>query len=90
MTIELKYEDRFYNIKYDGLQFTPYLLREKADGGFTEIVLGYFQNLGPALRKIIKEDMGRSEDTVDLEGFIIRYEQATKDILGAKLEDLDI
>lgn len=86
MTITFEHKGKAWEIEYDGTSFIPRHIyqSENKDGEMTDRSrdLGYFTNLGSAIKKIVGNAMGESEETIPLAAFVERYESAVKELVG--------
>lgn len=84
MTITFEFRDKSWEIEYDGTSFIPKHKREgknkKGETIQAEDTLGYFTNLGQAIKKIVGETLGSSQETIPLAVFVDRYESAVKEL----------
>lgn len=80
MRIELEYNKKKFVIENDGLQFIAKECRVPDKGEPYEFVLGYFRDFGNAINKIVKLEIGASEDVVSLNEFVERYETAVAEM----------
>lgn len=89
MIITFEHKGKSWEIEYDGTSFVPRHIyqSENKDGEMTDRSrdIGYFTSLGSAIKKIVGNAMGESEETIPLAAFVERYENAVKE-LKAMLE----
>lgn len=86
MTITFEFRDKSWEIEYDGTTFIPKQMRETKNKEGEAIqakdTLGYFTNIGQAIKKIVGETLGASQETIPLAVFVDRYESAVKELRG--------
>lgn len=80
MTITFEFRDKSWEIEYDGTTFVPKQNTETKKGDQRVVSLGYFTNLGQAIKKIVGETLGSSQETIPLAVFVDRYECAVKEL----------
>ncbi len=84
MIIELEYGGRSWEIERDRFAYVPRKTyqSENKHGDMVDRVteLGYFTSLEGAIKKIIEEHFGTTEERVTLAEFIDRYNKAVEEI----------
>lgn len=84
MTITFEFKNNHWEIDYDGTTFIPRhtYQSENKQGEMVDRSrdLGYFTNLGQAIKKIVGETLGSSQETIPLAVFVDRYESAVKEL----------
>ena len=84
MTIEFEWKGKSWEIDYDGVTFIPRhkYQSENKEGQMTDrsTELGFFSQLGPAIKKIVGQEFGRSQESIPLAVFVERYEAAVKEL----------
>ena len=94
MTIKLSCAGTDYSIEADGLNFT--LIRHGVNnaegpnfGKETTVTVGYYSNVPSAIKKILKDMAGNSDDTVTLAEYVQRIEEAGNN-LAEQLSSIDL